>query len=52
MNSIINKAFGKKETLTEEEFVDVIDNISSDILVLILVYILDKRHNRSYSKKY
>ena len=26
MNSIINKAFGKKETLTEEEFVDVIDN--------------------------
>ncbi len=26
MNYIINKAFGKKETLTEEEFVDVIDN--------------------------
>ena len=41
--NILNKAFGKKETLTEEEFVDVIDNISSDILVLILVYILDKR---------
>ena len=43
MNYIINKDFGKKETLTEEEFVDVIDNISSDILVLILIYILDKR---------
>ena len=41
--NILNKAFGKKETLTEEEFVDVIDNISSDILVLILIYILDKR---------
>ena len=26
MNYIINKDFGKKETLTEEEFVDVIDN--------------------------
>ena len=24
--NILNKAFGKKETLTEEEFVDVIDN--------------------------
>ncbi len=41
--NILNKAFGKKETLTEEEFVDVIDNISSDILILILVYIMDKR---------
>ena len=41
--NILNKAFGKKETLNEEEFVDVIDNVSSDILILILVYIMDKR---------
>ena len=41
--NILNKAFGNKDSLTEEEFVDVIDNISSDILILILVYIMDKR---------
>ena len=41
--NILNKAFGKKDTLNEEEFVDVIDNVSSDILILILVYIMDKR---------
>ena len=41
--NILNTAFANKDSLTEEEFVDVIDNVSSDILVLILVYILDKR---------
>ncbi len=41
--NILNIAFGNKETLNEEEFVDVIDNVSSDILILILVYIMDKR---------
>ena len=41
--NILNIAFGNKENLNEEEFVDVIDNVSSDILILILVYIMDKR---------
>ena len=41
--NILNVAFGNKENLNEEEFVDVIDNVSSDILILILVYIMDKR---------
>ena len=41
--SIINKAFGSKEELDLESFCNVIKTANSDILILVLTYLLERR---------
>ena len=40
---ILNKAFGEKEQFNEREFINVIENVSSDIFIFILMFLLEKR---------
>ena len=40
---ILNKAFGDKEQFNENEFINVVENISSDIFIFILMFLLEKR---------
>ena len=41
--SILNVAFGKKEEMNFEEFTNVIKNVNSDIFILILMFLLEKK---------
>ncbi|MCQ2817119.1 MAG: protein kinase [archaeon] len=41
--NILNTAFGKKEKLNEEEFMTVVDHVSSDIFIFILMFLLERR---------
>lgn len=40
---ILNVSFGKKEKLNEEEFTHVIENVSSEIFIFILMYLLENK---------
>lgn len=41
--NILNKAFGKKEKLNQKEFIDIVENVNSDIFIFILMFLLEKR---------
>ncbi|MCQ2815657.1 MAG: protein kinase [archaeon] len=41
--NILELGFGKKEKLNEEEFMNVIDNVSSDMFIFILMFLLERR---------
>ena len=43
ITKIINKSFGDKNSLNQDEFIDVIENKCSDILLFILLFILERR---------
>lgn len=40
---LLNKVFGDKTALTQDDFFEVIRNVNSDIFLFILLYLLDKR---------
>ena len=43
ISKIIDKSFGNKNSLNQDEFIDVIENKCSDILLFILLFILERR---------
>lgn len=40
---LLKKAFGDKKTLNEEDFLNVICNVNSDIFIYLLLFLLEKR---------
>lgn len=40
---LLNKVFGDKSSLTQDDFFEVIKNVNSDIFIFILLYLLEKR---------
>ena len=43
ITKILNKSFNEKSSLNQDEFIDVIENKCSDILLFILLFILERR---------
>ena len=43
ISKIISRSFGDKDSLSQDEFVDVIENKCSDVLLFILLFILERR---------
>ena len=41
--NILKAAFGSKEQLSQEEFINVVENVNSDIFIFILMFLLEKR---------
>ena len=41
--NILNSAFGSKEQLSQDEFINVVENVNSDIFIFILMFLLEKR---------
>ena len=41
--NILNSAFGSKEQLSKDEFINVVENVNSDIFIFILMFLLEKR---------
>jgi tRNA A-37 threonylcarbamoyl transferase component Bud32/Ca2+-binding EF-hand superfamily protein len=48
---ILSTSFGTKETLNYDEYIDVIENKSSDIFLFILIFLLEKRPFNSETVK-
>ena len=41
--NILNSAFGSKEQLSQDEFINVVENVNSDIFIFILMFLLENR---------
>ena len=41
--NILNNSFGKKEKLSQTEFINIVENVNSDIFIFILMFLLEKR---------
>ena len=48
---ILSTSFGDKDTLTFEEYINVVENKSSDIFLFILIFLLEKRPFNSETVK-
>ena len=46
---ILNIAFKKKEEMNFEEYINVVKNVNSDIFILLLMFLLEKKPFSSYS---
>jgi len=43
LHSLIEHCFGKRDKLDESEFLEVIENVSSDIFLFILIFLFEKK---------